>query len=139
MPISTSGSSGTATGTFTNSNAAASGVGSGTISVFTTPNTANAIFIVNYQLVASTAAVSNLASATITMPGILGFAANSSPGAAAAVQINNSSDSAAASGSVKVGPNTALSLAVVCKNGASASAATFGYRVNYDYVSIVVS
>lgn len=138
MAITTSGGTGSATGTFTNSTSAASTTGGGTISVFTTPNTANAIFIVNYQVVLSTANTSNLTDAIVTVPGIVGYGtgANSNP---PVIRIDGSGERSGASGTFKCGPNTALSLAVTCKNAGSASAATFGYRVQYDYVSIVIS
>ncbi|TAH36530.1 MAG: hypothetical protein EYC62_02485 [Alphaproteobacteria bacterium] len=139
MPITTAGSSNVVTGTFTNSVSTANGIGSGGISVFTTPNTANAIFIVNYQVTASTASTNNLNHAAITIPGALGYSSSGSTGSAVGIQIDGTNERSAASGVFKCGPNTALSLAVTCKNAGAASAATFAYRIQYDYVSIVVS
>ena len=137
MPISTSGSSGTITGTFTNSTSVASALGSSNIAVFTTPNTANAIFTVNYQVIASTASTSNLNRAAISIPGIVGFSVSS--GGSGGLVIDSTNESGTASGTFKCGPNTTLNIGVVCRNSGASSAATFSYRIQYDYVSIVVS
>ncbi len=139
MPITTSGGSGTATGTFTNSVSTANGIGSGNISVFTTPNTSNAIFVVNIQVSASTAATSNLSKAKINVPGVMGFSADGTAGRSPSLNVDGTEEQGAVSGTIKCGPNTLIALPVNCKNGASASAATFGYRVQYDYLSVIVS
>ena len=143
MPITTAGAAADVTGTFTNSNASASGKSGGTITVFTTPNTASAIFIVNYSIVIGTAAESNLAETRIGLPGISGVAIspNSTSLQDYGFTINtvNSTQDNVAQGTIKMGPNTALAFPVQCTNGASASAATFTYRIRYDYLSIVVS
>ncbi len=139
MPITTSGASNVVTGTFTNSVSTANGTGSGGITVFTTPNTANAIFIVNYQIAASTASTNNLSHAVITVPGAVGYSSSTSAGTAVGIQIDGTNERSAATGVFKCGPNTALSLAVACKNAGAASAATFSYRIQYDYVSVVIN
>ena len=142
MPITTSGAGADVTGTFTNSTATANGRGGGTITVFTTPNTANAIFIVNYSIVIGTADPSNLSRALIGTPGANGMA-NSTVGPSGSggvgLVINTSGLDGIMQGSLRLAPNTALVFPVACSNGASASAATFSYRIRYDYVSIVVS
>lgn len=139
MPITTAGSSGTVTGNYTNSTATSGAIGSGSIAVFTTPNTTNAIFLVNYQIVASTANTSNIANTVIAVPGAVGYSNSGQVGNSVGLRLDGTNENSSASGSFKCGPNTNLTLAVSCKNGASASAGTFGYRVHYDYVSIVIS
>jgi hypothetical protein len=143
MPITTAGAAADVTGTFTNNNATANGKGGGTITVFTTPNTANAIFIVNYSIVIGTAAESNLSEARIGLPGISGVAISGSPAAAQEYGLTISSSPGTldnvSQGTIKMGPNTALAFPVQCTNAASASAATFSYRIRYDYLSVVIS
>ena len=141
MPITTAGAAADVTGTFTNSNASVNGKGGGIITVFTTPNTANAIFIVNYSIVTGTAAENNLSEAHIGLPGITGVAISDAQNKIFGLQLaqSNSTFDNVAQGTLKMGPNTALGFSVQCTNGASASAATFTYRIRYDYLSIVVS
>lgn len=140
MPISTTGAAADVTGTFTNSVSTANGDGSGTIAIFTTPNTANAIFIVNYTVVANNA--NNLTYANLSLPGGIDIPIRlqTLPNSmSSGLELSDAGTRTTGSGTIKVGPNTALAIPVVARNGASALAGTFSFRIRYDYVGVVIS
>jgi hypothetical protein len=141
MAITTSGGSAAVTGTITNSAATAGGVGSGEITVFTTPNTANAIFIVNYSIILGTAAPSNVATdgVYVGIPGAAGMAAQGTGPNTMGLKTNGAANTGVAQGTIRIGPNTAFALPWQMTNGGAASAGTLGYRIRYDYVSVVIS
>jgi hypothetical protein len=112
MPITTAGGAGTVTGT------RAANTNPSGITLFTTPNTANAVFIVNYTAAAGAGSVNNLG---VAGDDIFGF-------------VNGSSASSASvsKGSLRVGPNTQIKVADI---GGSSGA----YHIEYNYLSVVIS